>query len=73
MAQANQAIPRLTILRRKQVQARVGLSRSSIYAAIAVGTFPRPVALGVRSVGWVETEVDQWIAQQVKRSRSPAA
>jgi prophage regulatory protein len=33
----------LSILRRKQVQARTGLSRSTIYARIAAGTFPRPI------------------------------
>jgi len=45
------------ILRRKQVQARTGLSRSTMYDRIKAGTFPRPVALGPRAVGWPEDEV----------------
>jgi len=46
-----------SILRRKQVQARTGLSRSTMYDRIKTGTFPKPVALGPRAVGWPEGEV----------------
>ncbi|CAG9269352.1 helix-turn-helix transcriptional regulator [Paraburkholderia caribensis] len=44
--------PALTILRRREVESLTGLSRSTIYARIKAGTFPPPVALGPRSVGW---------------------
>ena len=57
------------ILRLPQVKVRVGLSRSSIYAAIAQGQFPQSVHLGARAVGWLESEVDQWLMQQIRRSR----
>jgi prophage regulatory protein len=50
-----------SILRRPQVEARTGQSRSSIYAGMAAGTFPRPVPLGKKAVGWVEAEVTAWI------------
>ena len=56
----------LTILRRKQVEARTGLSRSSIYAAVKAGKFPAPVVLGEKSVGWLQHEVDSWIASRVR-------
>lgn len=60
----------LTILRRKQVQTRTGLSRSTIYARIAAGTFPRPIDLGGgRSVGWIETEIDAWLQSRIDFSR----
>lgn len=59
MANTNQE--KLTILRRKQVEARTGLSRSTIYLRIQEGTFPKPLNLGVRSVGWVESEIDEWL------------
>ena len=59
----------LVILRRKQVEARTGLSRSSIYAAIKAGTFPAPVALCEKSVGWLQHEVEGWIASRVAASR----
>lgn len=62
----------LVILRRKQVEARTGLSRSSIYAAIKVGNFPAPVSLGEKSVGWLQHEIDAWIASRVAASRNAA-
>lgn len=63
----------LSILRRKQVQARTGLSCSTIYAYMSAGTFPKPVKLGGRrSVGWLEFEISHWLETQVKQSRSKA-
>lgn len=59
----------LVILRRKQVEARTGLSRSSIYASIKAGNFPAPVSLGEKSVGWLQHEIDGWIASRVAASR----
>ena len=38
-----------------------GLSRSSLYAFVAKGTFPKPVRLGARAVGWKEADVRAWI------------
>lgn len=39
-----------------------GLSRSTIYAGIAKGNFPKQVKLtGARSVGWYENAIAQWI------------
>ncbi len=65
-----------TILRRKQVEARTGLSRSSIYSKIRGTrpgehdpTFPKPVYLGAKAVGWVESEISAWIAAQIEKSR----
>ena len=55
----------IRLLRRREVESRVGLSRSSIYAAIGAGEFPCPVKLGVRAVAWVASEVDEWIAARV--------
>jgi len=59
-----------TILRRKQVEARTGLSRTAIYAGISDGTFPAPISIGSRSVGWIEAEVVAWIESRIKASRS---
>ena len=46
-----------TILRRKQVQAETGYSRSTIYLRITQGLWPKPVSLGARAVGWPAGEV----------------
>jgi prophage regulatory protein len=48
----------LTIIRRKQVEARTGRSRSSTYADIKSGLFTSPILIGARAVGWPEREVD---------------
>ena len=47
----------LAILRRKQVQAESGYSRSTLYLRIAQGLWPKPVSLGARAVGWPAREV----------------
>jgi prophage regulatory protein len=62
---AEQLQQALTILRRKQVEARTGLSRSTIYQRVADGTFPKPVKLGARAVGWVESEVQEFLRSRV--------
>lgn len=58
------------ILRLPDVKMRTGLSRSSIYAYIKEGKFPRHIALGMRSVGWYESEVDAWVTSRQRVSRS---
>jgi prophage regulatory protein len=68
MANTNQQ--KLTILRRRQVEARTGLSRSTIYLRIQEGTFPRPINLGARAVGWVENEINAWLASRVENRDS---
>lgn len=59
----------LVILRLKEVLARTGLSRSFIYQKMAEGLFPENVRLGARTVGWIESEVEAWLAAQVEKSR----
>ena len=61
-----------TILRLPLVKARTGLSRSTIYVRVAEGTFPKPVSLGSRAVGWIEDEIDHWLNQQIEASRKAA-
>lgn len=62
----------LRILRRRQVEERVGLSCSTIYAAITAGTFPKPIRLGAQSVGWLESEIMAWLRERVAASRGKA-
>lgn len=61
-----------TILRLPIVKARTGLSRSTIYLRIAEGSFPAPVSLGGRAVGWIEAEVNDWLANRIEASRKAA-
>ena len=62
-----------TILRLPAVKASTGLSRSTIYLRVSQGTFPRPVSLGGRAVGWVEDEIQSWLAERIAASRKAAA
>ena len=59
-----------TILRLPAVKARTGLSRSTIYVRISAGNFPKPISLGSRAVGWIESEIDAWLEDQIDASRA---
>lgn len=63
----------ISILRLPEVRSRTGLSRSSIYLRIANGEFPPPVSLGGRAVGWLEEEIESWLAEKVASSREQPA
>lgn len=56
----------MKIYRLDQVIDATGLARSTIYKFISQGTFPRPISLGGRCVGWVGSEVMDWIAKKVE-------
>lgn len=53
------------ILRRHEVIRRTGLSNTTLYKRISDGEFPRSVSLGGNIVGWLESEVNNWIASRV--------
>jgi len=58
------------ILRLPEVKQQTGLSRSSIYLRISQGLFPSPIPLGGRAVGWLESEIDEWIATRISERHS---
>ena len=58
-----------SILRLPAVKARTGLSRSAIYLRASNGSFPRPVSLGGRAVGWIEAEIQTWLERRIEASR----
>ncbi|HCD6622495.1 TPA: AlpA family transcriptional regulator [Pseudomonas aeruginosa] len=55
----------MKILRLGAVIESTGLARSTIYKLIGSGGFPKPVPLVGRSVGWVESEVQEWIKDRI--------
>ena len=57
------------LLRLPQVKSVTGLSKSSIYARISEGTFPKQIPLGPRLVVWVESDIQNWISEQVSAAR----
>lgn len=48
------------VLRLPEVVAITGHPRSTIYDQMAKGRFPKPIRLGIRSVGWLESEIIAW-------------
>jgi len=56
-------------LRLKQVCQLTGLGRSMIYQMQAEKRFPQRIKLGERAVGWLEREVQEWLAQRIEISR----
>ena len=52
------------VLRRKDVEAVVGLSRSTIYHLISEGLFPAPIKLGKRAVGWKVSDLEIWLSNR---------
>ena len=58
-----------TILRLPAVKVRTGLSRSSIYLRLSEEQFPKPISLGTRAVGWVESDIEDWIKDRIDQSR----
>ena len=58
------------ILRLPRVKQDTGLSRSTIYLEVSRGRFPKPIRLGDRAVGWLEQEVQGWLAERIRLSRA---
>ena len=71
-AQSTAIAPAVQILRLPQVCKVTGLGRSMIYQLEAERRFPSRVRIGLRAVGWIEAEVQTWLAEQIRRSRTVA-
>lgn len=58
-------------VRMREVQKKIGISRSTVYDWINPSSprfddsFPKPVRLGVNSVGWIDTELEDWLAEKI--------
>jgi prophage regulatory protein len=65
----NQPLENPRIIRWPIVHDKVGLCRSHVHKLVSQGLFPRPIKLGLRSSGWVESEVDTWLEQRIAESR----
>lgn len=68
----------VSITRRRDLETRLRLSRSTIYDKINPksprydASFPKPIRLGGCAVGWLTHEVDEWLARQIEASRNSA-
>lgn len=57
------------IIRLREVIERTGKSRTAIYREMAADQFPKNFPTGQNTVGWLESEIDQWIDNCVETSR----
>jgi prophage regulatory protein len=58
----------MKFIRLQLVIQKTGLSKSTIYAMIAAGNFPKQIQSGLRSVCWVEDQVEQWMLDRIRES-----
>jgi len=58
------------ILRLRAVKDWTGLSRSTIYAMMKNRTFPNNIQLGLRSVGWLESDIQSWIESRIQSNKA---
>lgn len=56
----------MRIIKLKEVLNKTGIGRSTLYNLIKISQFPKPVILGLRAVGWLESEIDEWILKKVR-------
>lgn len=59
-----------SILRLPAVKNHVGLSRSTIYLLMSKNEFPAQISLGDRAVGWLEEDIQNWLAEKIEASRT---
>ncbi|MFP1863324.1 MULTISPECIES: helix-turn-helix transcriptional regulator [Lonsdalea] len=57
----------ITLIRLSGVMKKTGLRKSWIYLLMKQGEFPQTVKIGARSVAWVESEVNDWIAARINQ------
>ena len=57
----------IRLLRIREVLDLVGLKKATVYQLLRTGQFPRSVKITSRAVGWVEEEIQQWLAERRNR------
>ena len=55
----------MRILKLKEVLHKTSLGKTTLYMLIKYSAFPKPVPLGLRAVGWLDSEVDTWIQSRI--------
>lgn len=57
-------------LRLPKVSEKVGLTKASIYRLLKEGKFPRPLELGDRARGWLESDLDAWLEERPRTKKT---
>lgn len=59
-----------SVIRLPEVEKRTGYKRTTIYQKIKNNEFPAPIKMGIRAVGWLESEIDAWLQSRIEVSRA---
>jgi prophage regulatory protein len=54
------------LLRLPEVESRVSLRKSAIYAGVKAKSFPAPIKLSTRAVAWPESQIQAWITERIR-------
>ena len=65
----NENVQSKQILRLNDVIKKIGLSRSSIFKMIDANSFPQSISLNERAIGWLASEIDDWIDSRITISK----
>ncbi len=57
----------MRLIKLKTVIEKTGMAKSTIYRNIQAGAFPKPIKQSIRSVAWVESEIDEWIMERMEQ------
>ena len=57
------------LIKLRAVKDWTGLSRSSIYAMMKSGNFPKSVSIGARAIAWADTDIQAWIDSRISLSK----
>ena len=55
----------MRFIKMKEVMAKTGLAKSTVYKYVADNKFPKSVPLSERSVAWIESEVEEWMFERI--------
>jgi prophage regulatory protein len=58
-------MPQVQMLRLSAVLEKTGLSRSTVHRLEAQGKFPRRASLSGNAVGYLNTEIEEWIIDRL--------
>lgn len=61
------------LIRLPEVMNRTGYGKAWIYRLISEGRFPTPIKIGIRSVAFIEEEIEEWIQTAIDKTRKNAA
>ncbi|MEX9921726.1 helix-turn-helix transcriptional regulator [Proteus mirabilis] len=59
-----------SLIRFSEVQKRTGYSKAWLYRLMSQQRFPAAIKIGTRSIAFIESEIDEWIANKIAESRS---